>query len=154
MAGDEASGNVVPSTDWNMFPRGEIGRDTITSNSAGTTTTEVILSETVTIDGADRQVQIFVTVTIRSNIAGGAQCRIDVDGTQVQRKNTDVLNAGTDLFITTFASVQMDAGDHLVEVITGVSGADGNTVTAIANGTTGTHGVCMFVANDVGPAYP
>lgn len=149
---DESSGNVVPSSSWNDFPRGELSRKTLSSNSSGTASTETILSETVVV-GTGRQIQIFATVVVRSDIPGGAQAAIFFNGVQVQRKNMDVLETGVDHSWGLFTTIQPAAGSYTMALITGVSGADGNTVTAIANGATGTHGTCMIIANDVGPAY-
>src|SRR5689334_16386998 len=105
---DEDSGNPVPSSDWNEFPRGEIARKTLSTNSSGTTTTEVILTEDFTV-GDDRQVQLHATVTVRSDIAGGAQAKLLVEGVQVQRKNIDVLEAGVDHSWSFFTTIQPGA---------------------------------------------
>lgn len=149
---DESSGIPVPSSDWNQFPRGELSRKTLSSDSGGTGGTASILSETVEV-GTDRQIQLWATVTIRTDINGGAQAAIYFDGAQVQRKNIESLAAGLDQSWTFFTSIEPSAGSYTMELVIGVSGADGNTVHAIANGATGTHGTCMIVANDVGPAY-
>lgn len=149
---DENSGDVVPSSDWNNFPRGEISRKVLSANSSGTTTTETILSETVVV-GTTRCLQIHATVTVRSDMAGGAHAVLIFDDVQVQRKNIDVLESAVDFSWTLFTSIQPAAGTYTVKLNTGASGAAGNTVTAIADGATGDHGTCVLVVLDVGPAY-
>lgn len=148
---DQNSGDTGSSSWINGLPRGKIGRDQLTSDSAGTTSTEVILSDTITVvDG--REIDIDASVCVRSDIDGGAQAAIIFDGTQVDRKNNESVTANKDISWSLFAQVQPAAGTYVVEVVTGVSGAAGNTVTAKANGTTGSHGVCKMRVLDQGPA--
>ncbi len=149
---DVISGNVGSSSWINDLPRGRIARSTLTADSTGTTTTEVICSETVTIP-AGRTLHIHATVVVRSNIAGGASARLRRDGTQIQRKNMDTLAPGADQSWALEIEDQPGAGTFTYELVTGVSGTDGNTVTAKANGATGTHGVCALYVDDVGPDY-
>lgn len=138
------------ASDLNELARGEINCVKLTSNSSGTTSTEVILSDTIILSD-NRRLMFFATTTLRSDIAGGIQARLDLDSTQIQRKNSDAVNAGTDEFVTFFTSQNVAAGSHTIEFITGVSGVAGNTVTAIANGATGTHGIGVLSVWDAGP---
>lgn len=149
---DQNSGDVGSSTWINLLPRGRLGRVTITSNSSGTTTTEVIGTIDITNLPAGRKYHIHGVVTVRSDINGGASARVLWDGTQIQRKNIDTLAAGSDQTWPLSIEIDADAGDHTLELVTGVSGTDGNTVTAIANGATGTHGVNVMYFDDVGAA--
>jgi hypothetical protein len=65
-----------------------------------------------------------------------------------------VLNNGVDLFVVVERELNIAAsGSHTFELISGVSGVAGNTVTAIANGATGTHGLTYLYISDVGPSY-
>lgn len=148
---DEVSGAVGSSSFINSLPRGKIGRDRLLTNSAGTTSTESILSDTVTVpDG--REIDVTAVVTVRSDIPGGCQAALLENGTQIQRKNQDLIDTTKDLSWMFFAQRQPGAGSYTYEVITGVSGAAGNTVTAIANGEAGTHGTCDLKIVDEGPA--
>lgn len=149
---DVNSGDVASSAYQNDGPRGRIGRSTLTSNSAGTTSTEVICTVDVTIP-AGRTLHIHASVAVRSNTAGGASARLRRDGTQIQRKNMDTLAAGADQSWALEIEDQPGAGTFTYDLVTGVSGTDGNTVTAIANGATGTHGVIVLYVDDVGPEY-
>lgn len=150
---DQNSGDVGSSSWINDLPRGRLGRATVTSNSAGTTTTEVIGTIAITNLPGGRTYSIIANVAVRSDIAGGASCRLLWDGVQIQRKNIDTLEPGKDQTWTPVIEIQPDAGDHTLELVTGVSGTDGNTVTAVANGATGTHGVDVMYFDDVGPGY-
>jgi|SRR6185437_2857965 len=149
---DVGSGDTGSSSWINALPRGKIGRDELTSDSAGTTSTEVILEDTIVVSSDGREIDIDASVCVRSDIDGGAQAAIIFDGDQVDRKNNDSVNAGKDISWSLFAQVQPAAGTYVVQVITGVSGTAGNTVTAKANGKTGSHGTCKFRVVDQGPA--
>lgn len=141
---------TLAATDMNELPRGMLNSVKLTSDSTGTTSTEVILSDTVVLTDA-RRLLFMATCTLRTDTAGGLQARLDLGGTQIQRKNADTIFAGSDTFITLFTSKNVSAGSHTIELITGVSGGGGNTVTAKANGETGTHGVAELVVIDCGP---
>lgn len=143
------AGEFVSSIDWNELPRGEIARDEITADSAGTTTTESILSETVTDMPPDRQIQVFANVGMRKTALGGVQLRLNMDGVQIQRKNNIVDADPADVTLFAFATVQPSSGTHSFVTITGVSGIGGGTATAQAS----TDAPCVMVVNDVGPAY-
>ncbi len=145
--------STASSANIDTLPRGRIGRATLTSDHTGITTTANVLTITSVPVGTSRCLAIRGGVTIRSNIAGGAQLAILEDGTQIQRKNTDVLTAGTDLFIVIEIESQPSAGTHTYDLVVGVSGLDGNSVSAIANGATGTHGVGYIYVDDCGPSY-
>lgn len=148
---DQNSGDTGSSSWVNSLSRGKIGRDELTSDSAGTTSTEVILEDTIVVpDG--REIDIDASVCVRSDIDGGAQAAIIFDGAQVDRKNNESVAANKDISWSLFAQVQPAAGTYVVQVVTGVSGGAGNTVTAKANGKTGSHGTCKFRVVDMGPA--
>lgn len=149
---DFAASATLGATQLNALSRGEIVNIELTSNSAGTTSTETILTESFTLTD-DRRIRFLATCTLRTSIAGGMQAALLLDGTQINRKNADTVAAGSDMFITFFKSKNVSAGAHTIALVTGVSGADGNTVTAIANGETGTHGVSVLSADDVAPWY-
>lgn len=148
---DVNSGDTGSSSFINSIPRGKIGRDRLLTNSAGTASTEVILSDSPTI-ASNREIDVYACVTVRSDIPGGCQAALHEDGVQIQRKNQDLIDTTKDLSWTFFAQRQPSAGAHTYEVITGVSGAAGNTVTAVANGEAGTHGTCDLAIYDQGPA--
>ncbi len=141
---------VLSASQLNFLPRGELNCVKLTSNSTGTTSTEVILTDTVILTD-NRRLLFLATTTLRSDIAGGIQAKLNLDGTQIQRKNSDAVNAGTDEFITFFTSQNVASGSHTIDFVTGVSGGGGNTVTAIANGATGTHGIGVLSVIDIGP---
>ncbi len=147
---DFAASATLGASQLNALPRGMINSVKLSSNSSGTTSSETILSDTVVLND-DRRLLFMATVTLRSDIPGGIQARIDFDGTQVQRKNSDAVQGASDTFITIMTSKNITAGTYTVELITGVSGADGNTVHAVANGETGTHGTCDLMVIDCGP---
>lgn len=149
--GTFASGNLVEASAANQGPGGKIGRDRLLTNSTGTLTTETILGVTVTC-GTAREIDVFATVTVRSDIPGGCQAALFENGVQIQRKNQELIDTTKDLSWTFFAQRQPSAGSHTYEVVTGVSGAAGNTVTAVANGEAGTHGTCDLIVIDQGPA--
>lgn len=140
------------STNIDSLPRGRIGRDTLSSNSAGTTTTETVCSISQPV-GTNRTLSIHANVTVRSNTPGGIAVMIFEDGVQIQRKNADAVAAATDVFVSIEIETQPAVGTHTYELVTGVSGGAGNTVTAIANGAAGTHGVTVLYVDDVGPSY-
>lgn len=150
---DFVSSNVLGAAELNQLPRGRIGRDTLTSNSSGTTTTENTLQVTVTIP-ADRTLHIHGQVTVRSNIAGGVQIAILEDATQINRKNYDALAPGRDLPLSIEVETHPTGpGSITYTLVTGVAGVAGNTVTAVANGSTGTSGIGVLYVDDVGPDY-
>src|SRR5258708_444268 len=104
------SGDSVSASDNNKLPGGEIGRSTITANSSGTTTTETITSVVVTV-GANREIEVRVTGTLRATGAGGVSVRVTEDGTQIGRKNGYVQGSAQDFpFEFTFISVAPSAG--------------------------------------------
>lgn len=144
---------TASSANIDTLPRGRIGRATLTSDHTGITSTANVLTITSVPVGTSRCLAITAGVTVRSNIAGGIQAAILEDGTQIQRKNTDALNAGTDLFITLEIETQPSAGTHTYDLVVGVSGGAGNSASAIANGGSGTHGVGYIYVTDVGPNY-
>ncbi len=148
-----ATGATSSSANVNTLPRGRIGRAELTSDHTGITSTANVLTITSVPVGTSRTLSIRAGVTVRSNIAGGAQLAILEDGTQIQRKNTDVLNSGTDLFIVAEIESQPSAGTHTYDMVVGVSGGSGNSVSAIANGGAGTHGKGYIYVDDVGPSY-
>lgn len=143
---------TASSTNIDTLPRGRIGRDTLSANSTGTTTTEVVCAVSPTV-GASRTVHIHANVTLRSNTPGGVAVMIFEDGVQIQRKNSDAVAAATDVFVSIEIESQPSTGAHTYQLVTGVSGGAGNTVTAIANGAAGTHGVTVLYVDDVGPSY-
>lgn len=146
------SGALISGSDNATIPGGFLGRDIASANSSGTLSTEVIDSVTVTV-GDNRALLLIACVTVRSDLAGGAQAAIFEDSIQIQRKNIDVLESGTDYSWTVVGFSLPAAGSHLYELVTGVSGGAGNTVTAIADGAAGVHGTNMLLVIDLGPAF-
>lgn len=148
-----ASGQSVSATNNNKLPGGKIGRVSITANSAGTTTTETITSIAPTI-GTSREITVRAVGTLRSSIAGGCSVRVTEDGIQIGRKNGYIAGSAQDWsFNLTFVSVAPSAGAHTYALITGVSGAAGNTVTLIASAETGTEGACRLEVVDDGVSF-
>lgn len=136
------------------LPRGEIARIQIASDSAGTGGVETL--DTVDFVCADsRRIQFVGICRVRSNVIGGVQCRLEVDGTQIQRMNDFALGAGKDLTFPIFKTKTFDAGTYTLALITGIAGINpgGQVVTAKAGGETDDEGVIEVVVNDMGPHY-
>lgn len=146
------SGDSVSATTTNEGPGGKIGRASVTANSSGTTTTETIVSVTV-VPGSSREIDVRVLGNLRSSIAGGVSVRVTEDGTQIGRKNGYVQGSGQDWpFDFTFRTAPTGAS-HVYALITGVSGAAGNTVTLIASAPSGTDGEASISVYDQGPSF-
>lgn len=153
IAGTINSGDLVSASGINALPNAELGRDTLSSNSAGTTSTETVCSVTVDVGAGDRQILVMACLTVRTDIAGGAQAALYMDGTQIQRKNQETIPPTSDQSWEPFISLAPSAGSHTFTLVTGVSGGAGNTVTCIANGATASHGNTQLLVIDNGPSY-
>lgn len=152
VAGTINSGDPAASADVNTFAGGEIGRDTRSSNSAGTTSTETVCSVTTTV-GTSRQILVLACVTVRSDVLGGAQAALAIDGTQIQRKNNEAIPPTSDQSWDLEISLSPSAGSHTFTLITGRSGGASNTVTCVADGATASHGNTQLLVIDNGVAY-
>ncbi len=148
---------IASSTNVDTLPRGRIGGDELTADitgiTSGTGPAEAIVLDPVTV-GDGRTIWLHCALTVHTNIAGGIALGIFEDGTQIQRKNLVSAQANRDLVVTIDIESQPSAGDHRYVLAIGVSGSDGNTVAAKADGASGDHGVGTFYCDDVGPAYP
>lgn len=140
----------LSASDLNELARGTILDIKLTSDTTPTAALDTILSDSITL-ADDRRLMFMATCTLRSDIPGGIQARIELDGTQIQRKNSDAVLGNSDTFITLYTQKNVTAGTYTVDFIIGVSGSDGNEVHAEANGETGTHGVCELTVIDTGP---
>lgn len=151
-AGTFNAGDVISAADINAMPGGTIGRDELSANSSGSTTTETVLSVAPTV-GDNRELTIHVTVNLRASGATDGQCTIFEDGVQIQRKNAPIPATATDVPITTFVERYPGAGaTHTYSVATGVSGT-GGTVTCVNNGGAGTLGKSIILVQDTGPDF-
>lgn len=152
-AGTYNSGDIISAADINAMPGGTIGRDTLESNSAGSTGAETVMSCSPAV-GDDREITIHVTVTLRTlNEAENGQVAIFEDGVQIQRKNGSIPGDSISLTLTTFqVSTPGAAATHTYDVQTGVSGTGGEVI-AVANGGSGTHGNGVVIVQDTGPAF-
>ncbi len=150
--GDHSAGQTIPSADWNDFPRGWVAEMSRVTNSSGGDTTGVIWGTVDFTAQAGRAYVVHLSATIRSDTAGGGGIVLKLDGTQIQRMNTDVLTAGVDSFISFVSPLISDpgAGTHTLDAVVRAAGADGNTVQVRANGAA--DGSAGFICLDVGPA--
>lgn len=135
----------------NQLPRGCIAAEESSANGAGTTTLETIIDFDVTVP-AGRRIRLIASVSVTSNITGGVQASLWFDGVQRQRRNIDTFEGGSYVTFELIKDVQPDAGTFSCALVVGASGIAGNTVTAAANGQTGTRGVSTLYVDDVGPA--
>lgn len=152
-AGTFNSGDLISAADINDMPGGTIGRDTLTGDSAGTSTTpELQCSESVSV-GTDREITIMFHGNVRADLATGAFALVTEDGIQLNRKPFKIVAATTDTpFAVTILSYPA-AGAHTYAGYTGPSGGGGATVTCSNDGYTGDRGVTQLQIIDSGPAF-
>lgn len=133
--------------------RGWVAEKFRTNNSGSGDTSGVIWATEDFTAQTGRGYVIWVTATIRSDLPGGGGILLKVDGSQVQRKNTDVLNAGVDSFISDFSEVitGLSAGSHTVDAYVRAAGLDGNSVQVRSGNTSDVDGRAGFIVFDVGP---
>lgn len=139
------------AADLNELPRGCIFGEESASNGAGTFLLETIIEKEFDVP-ADRRQRLYGSVSVTSDITGGVQASLWVDGVQRQRRNIDTFEGGSYVTFTLIKDLELDAGTHTAELVVGASGVAGNFVTAAANGQTGTRGVHTLYGDDVGPA--
>lgn len=136
----------------NLLPRGELGRKQVVSDSAGTTSSELIAQETVTVL-ASREIHVEAHGTVRGTAATGAFARLYEDGNQIDRKNFWIPATATDISYSIKITRRPSEGPHTYSLQTGVSGGGGATVHTIADDGTGVHGMTEMVITDQGTAY-
>lgn len=137
----------------NQLPRGCIGQLRRSSDSTNTATIQAVAStDTLTLQGG-RRYRIEASVLIRSDIPGGVQVALHMNGSQIQRLNDAAAFANKDLAYTIITEVEPADGDYDFDLMVGVSGSDGNEVQSRADGPAGVDGETVGYVTDVGPAY-
>lgn len=154
-------GDAVGATPNNNLPGGKIGRAIVTSDSAGTTTSEQVGTVTVVV-GASREIDVHVQGNLRATDANALGCGVQVkvlcDGVQIGRKNGYIpkrASAGVaqDYSFAFWFTHHPSSGSRVYTFWTGVSGAFSETVTCIASADTGTQGATLIEVFDQGPSF-
>lgn len=129
---------------------GIIGYDEIMSNSAGTTTIELVSTIANVPVNAGRLIKITASGILRATGAMGLQVLIQEDGVDLNRQDHYVHASGTDApFNVPAFSHAPSAGNHTYTLHTGISGAGGFTVTLTASSSKKT----LFIVEDAGPDF-
>lgn len=137
----------------NQLPRGAIAQRVRSSDSGNTSTIQSVLdTDTLTLPGG-RRYRIEGSVTIRSDIPGGVQVALHMNGSQIQRVNDTTALANKDIAYTIITEVEPVADDYVFSLMVGVSGSDGNQVQSRADGPAGADGETCLYVSDCGPEY-
>ena len=149
------SGDLLSAADLNSLPGGTIGRDTLTADSTGTTTTETICSVAPSV-GPTREITVTWGGNLRSSATTGtgAFAAIFADGVQLNRRSFKITAPATDTPFHLSILHYPTTGAHTYTGVDGVSGGGGATVRNSVNGYTGTRGVSQLRVVDTGPAFP
>lgn len=138
----------------NELSRGNIASEERFSDSTGTATILAILATDELTLKAGRKYRVMAQVSIRSDITGGTQVALHMNGSQIQRKNNDAAVANSDLSYDIWKNVVPDDDvDAVFELIVGVSGSDGNTVQSRADGPAGVNGCTTLDVDEIGPFF-
>lgn len=140
------------SDDLNKLSRGYINGFERATNLSNIDGIDIVGSFDITVPAGRRQ-RFYAGALLRSETPGGVQLRVQVGGTQIDRKNFESLGGSADAPIVIIKDKELDAGTYTVALYAGRSGDDAdNLVTVAANGETGSFGVAYCYCDDAGPA--